>query len=208
MAVSKRKRPAPKRNYSTFEQILEKGARQGYIPAKTQTGRDWFRDIAKSTTISANKLMSDEKSAMTSNIVYGKMYAFFYDPKHKKTLPYYDRFPLIFPIGDADKGFLGINLHYLPYVLRAKLMDELYSLSTNKTYNEKTKLRLSYSILNGASKFKYFKPCIKHYLNGHVQSRFLEVGADKWDIALFLPVEKFAKKGTTAVWSDSRRMVG
>ena len=208
MAVSKRKKPAPKRNYSTFEKILEKGARQGYIPAKTQTGRDWFRDIAKSTTISANKLMSNEKSALTGNIIYGRMYAFFYDPKHKKTLPYYDRFPLIFPIGPADKGFLGINLHYLPYVLRAKLMDELYSLSTNKTYNEKTKLRLSYDILNGAAKFKYFKPCIKHYLKTHVQSRFLEVGADKWDIALFLPVEKFAKKGKQAVWSDSRRMVG
>jgi len=73
MAVSKRKRPTAKRNYSTFEQILEKGARQGYIPAKSKVGRDWFRGIAKSTTISANKLMSDEKSAMTSNIVYGKM---------------------------------------------------------------------------------------------------------------------------------------
>ena len=207
MAV-KRKRPAPKRNYSTFEKILEKGARQGYVPAKTKVGRDWFRDIAKTTTISANKLMGSEKSALTSSIEIGRMYAFFYDPKHKQTLPYYDRFPLIFPFADADKGFLGINLHYLPYVLRAKLMDELYSLSTNKSYNEKTKLRLSYKVLKGASRFKFFKPCVKHYLNAHVQSRFLEVSADKWDIALFLPVEKFAKKGKQAVWSDSRRMVG
>ena len=135
MAVSKRKRPSPKRNYSTFEKILEKGAKRGYIPAKTQVGRDWFRDIAKSTTTSASKLMASEKSELASSITIGRMYAFFYDPKHKKTLPYYDRFPLIFPIGPADKGFLGINLHYLPYVLRAKLMDELYSLSTNKTYN-------------------------------------------------------------------------
>ena len=71
-------------------------------------------------------------------------------------------------------------------------MDSLYTLSTNKTYNEKTKLRLSYDVLNGAAKFKYFKPCIKHYLNAHVQSRFLDISADKWDIALFLPVEKFA----------------
>ena len=208
MAVSKRKRPAPKRNYSTFEKILEKGARAGYVPAKTQARRDWFRDIAKSTTISANKLIASEKSALTTGIDIGRMYAFFYDPKHKKTLPYYDKFPLIFPIEPASGGFLGINLHYLPYVLRAKLMDELYSLTTNKSYNEKTKLRLSYKILKGASKFKWFKPCLKHYLNAHVQSRFLDISVDKWDIALFLPVEKFAKKGKQAVWSDSRRMVG
>ena len=206
MAVSKRKRPTAKRNYSTFEKILEKGARQGYVPAKSKVGRDWFRDIAKSTTISANKLMSNEKSSLASGMEIGRMCAFFYDPKHKKTLPYYDRFPLIFPIGPASGGFLGINLHYLPYVLRAKLMDELYSLSTNKTYNHKTKLRLSYAVLNGASKFKLFKPCVKHYLNSHVQSRFLDISADKWDIALFLPVEKFAKKGKQAVWSDSRRI--
>ena len=56
MAV-KRKRPTAKRNYSTFEKILEKGAKQGYVPAKSKVGRDWFRDIAKSTRISANKLM-------------------------------------------------------------------------------------------------------------------------------------------------------
>ena len=71
MAVSKRKRPAPKRNYSTFEKILEKGARAGYVPAKTQASRDWFRDIAKSTTISANKLIASEKSALTTGIDIG-----------------------------------------------------------------------------------------------------------------------------------------
>jgi hypothetical protein len=66
----------------------------------------------------------DEKSI-------GKMYTFFYDPKHKETLPYYDLFPLIFVVGPAAGGFLGINLHYLPPVLRAKLMDSLYQILNN-----------------------------------------------------------------------------
>ena len=30
----------------------------------------------------------------TRRYIEGRMYNFFYDPKHERTLPYYDRFPL------------------------------------------------------------------------------------------------------------------
>ena len=43
----------------------------------------------------------------------GRMYMFYYDPKHKKTLKTYDRFPLIFPIKKESDGFIGMNFHYL-----------------------------------------------------------------------------------------------
>ena len=42
----------------------------------------------------------------------GLLNMFFYDPKMKKKLPYYDRFPLILPIETYSNGFLGINFHY------------------------------------------------------------------------------------------------
>ena len=32
---------------------------------------------------------------------------FVYSPKHRNTLPYYDTFPLVLPIGGAAGGFLG-----------------------------------------------------------------------------------------------------
>jgi hypothetical protein len=47
------------------------------------------------------------------------------------------------------------------------------------------------------------KPCIKRYLFSHVQSRFLEITADEWDIAVMLPVESFAKAKKNKVWSES-----
>ena len=91
--------------------------------------------------------------------------------------------------------------------LRAKLMDELYTLSRDNRYDENTRLRISYNILNGAAKYKYFKPCVKHYLTPHVKSRFLEVYAAEWDIALFLPTERFVGANKRAVHADSRKMI-
>ena len=48
---------------------------------------------------------------------------FIYSPKFAKTLPYYDTFPLVMPLELAEGGFYGLNFHYLPYALRARLLD-------------------------------------------------------------------------------------
>lgn len=137
----------------------------------------------------------------------GKMFMFFYDPKWKDELPYYDAFPLIFVIESYTDGFLGINLHYLPPVLRAKLMDSLYSISSDNKYNTNTKLNISYNILKSAARFKYFRPCVKKYLFAHVRSRYLNVEPAYWDAALMLPAENFKKATTERIYRESRNMI-
>jgi len=192
----------------TFDQLLARGTSAGKVPARTQDARNWYRNAAKKTSVSDSQLMRSDRDKLKQNAAIGKMYAFFYDPKHKKTLPYYDRFPLIFKVKNVPDGFLGINLHYLPPSLRAKLMDALYDLIINERYDENTKLRLSYDILNSAAKYRWFKPTLKMYLNKHVRSRFLLIDAVEWDIALFLPTERFEKASKATVWKDSRKIIG
>ena len=190
-----------------FDDLLAKGVRAGEVPARTDSARAWYRDRARTTRIQPQTLIKSDRERLTSRVMIGRMYHFFYEPKHKKTLPYYDRFPLIFPFKRVRGGFLGINLHYLPLRLRAKLMDELYGLTRDNRYDEDTRLKISYNVLNGAAKYKYFKPCVKHYLTPHVKSRFLEVYAAEWDIALFLPTERFVGSNKRAVHADSRKMI-
>jgi len=137
----------------------------------------------------------------------GFMYLFQYDPKYKEDLPYYDRFPLIFPFEDQGDSFLAMNLHYLPHVYRARLLDYLYDLLNNEKYNETTRIRASYKLLNAASRYKYFKPCVKRYLHSHVRSRFLQIPANEWDIAMFLPLERFAKKSKNYVYKESKDII-
>ena len=55
----------------------------------------------------------------------GRLNMFFYDPKTKARLPYYDVFPLVLPLESIKGGFMGLNFHYLPYILRFRLLDRL-----------------------------------------------------------------------------------
>jgi hypothetical protein len=192
-----------------FDEILSKGIRAGKVPAREQQSRTWYRDTAnKFRTVNERNLMKGDTDRLRSQPKIGHMYMFYYDAKHKETLPYFDRFPMIFPYKKVKGGFMGINLHYLPHILRAKLMDSLYDISSNDLYDETTKLRMSYNILSSASKYKWFKPCIKHYLTTQVRSRFLYVYPAEWDIALFLPLERFSGASKSKVWSDSKKLIG
>lgn len=170
--------------------------------------KEWFRGQAQQVgSVQINRLENNMKDRLTTRFTYGRMYMYWYDAKTKDTLPYWDKFPLIFPIDPADGGFYGINFHYLPYMARARLMDALYSTLNNKNMDESTRIKANYSILKGAAKYKLFRPCIKHYLTSHVQSRFLNVPADQWDIALFLPLERFQKATKARVFADSMAKV-
>lgn len=191
-----------------FDRVLEQGVKAGQVPAKTIQARTWFREQARVVRTTPNVLINEGKSRLKNTVRLGEMYAFFYNAKLKETLNYFDRFPLVFPFKRTNNGFYGINMHYLDYKFRAKLMDSLYDYATNEKFDETTRLRLNYSLLESAARFKYFRPCVKQYLNSHVQSRFLKVEAKEWDIALFLPVERFVKVNTpyrkSLVWKDSR----
>lgn len=189
-----------------FDEILTKGVRAGQIPARESKARDWYRDTAKSyTRINENRLLRGDADRLTARPLIGQMYLYSYEAKHAKTLPYYDRFPLVFPFKKVKGGFYGINLHYLPLQYRAKLMDALYEVASNTRYDESTRLNISYKILNSASRFEYFKPCVKRYLTSQLRSRFLYIYPSEWDIALFLPLERFQGASKATVFADSRR---
>jgi hypothetical protein len=181
---------------------------QGELPARTQKSMIWFRDQAqKFRNINTQKLISLSKDNFKSQVVIGRMYLFAYDPKHKATLPYYDRFPLIFPFDRDSNGFTGINLHYLPVQLRARLMDALYELVSDDNYDSNTRLRLNYNILHSLSRIKYFKPCVKRYLNNQVDSRFILIEPSEWQSALFLPLQQFRKAKVSEVYAHSRKII-
>ena len=188
-----------------FQNVIQKAG-----AGKTQNSleaRNWLRQKAAEVRTVSPKATIQQGPFLTNRIITGNMYLFAYDPKTKEDLPYYDRFPLVFPFRRVPDGFYGINLHYLPPLLRAKLMDALYDTVNNDNMDEKTRLRINYRILQSAAKFRYFEPCVKHYLNNHVKTRFLKVDPTQWDVALFLPLERFAKANKLKVYADSKKKI-
>ena len=164
---------------------------------------EWFRDkIAELGKPTAMNLMRDGKKA--TRPFFGNLNMFFYDPKFKKTLPYYDRFPLVLPIERYSDGFLGINLHYLPIPLRIRLLDELMDYSTDTNFDSKTKINTNYQQLKNVN---LSKPTLKRYLAGKVKSAFRRIDGDEFTVATLLPVQRFSKESASKVWSDSRSMI-
>lgn len=172
--------------------------------ARTNKARAWLRSKVKDLAPNRHAMMRDMQRLKEGAII-GRMYFYFYDPKTKDKLPYYDRFPLVLPIEQYNDGFLGLNLHYIHPKQRIILLDKLSEFANNSKYDKTTKLKLSYSLLASASKVFEHQPCIKRYLYSHVQSRFLEISADEWDIAAMLPVESFVGASTSKVYHDSRK---
>jgi hypothetical protein len=168
-------------------------------PKSTQ----WYKDkIKEFGEPGAQDLIRDGKR--NNKPFYGRMNMFFYDPKHKKTLPYYDTFPLVLPLEMYSDGFLGINFHYLPIPLRIKLLDKLVDYSNNTNFDESTKLVVDYSKLKS---LRIIKPTLHRYLAGQTKSQFRRIDADEFMIAALLPVQRFKKSSASEVWKDSRSMI-
>jgi len=184
-----------------IDRIKESLAKSGYEP-RSREARSWLKSKVPTLRPTKGDLMRDRERLRNKSII-GRMYFYYYDPKTKDSLPYYDRFPLVIPIERYPDGFLGLNLHYLHPKRRIILLDKLSTILNNHDYDETTRLRISYDFLKRASKIYEATPCIKRYLSSHVQSRFLEITADEWDIAVMLPVESFAKASASKVWSES-----
>ena len=187
---------------------LQAQAFKSGVEKNTEKSLQWFkRELQNMKTINRQELLKDDNLKPRSRALPGRMFMYFYDPKHKKTLPYYDRFPLIFMVEKAKGGFYGLNLHYLPHKQRAIFFDRITEYTTNKKYDITTRLRLKYSLIKKASKLSAYQPCFKHYLSEHVRSRMIEVPASEWETVLFLPSENFKKKNKNQVWNDSRKMI-
>lgn len=180
-----------------------------------QNSAKWFqskiRELAGTPRISSMQMLANSQINQVTRIEPGRMYMFVYSPKHAKTLPFYDTFPIILPVEMYHNGFLGLNLHYLDYQTRMVLLYKLMQIAGVRR-GAKGKgaidyMRLSYQMLKSAINIPEIQPCIKRYLSGYVRSRFIHVLSDDWHSAIMLPSEQFKKASPEDVWKDSREKI-
>ena len=164
------------------------------ISAQIKTGTEpfqWYRNRIKELgTPNTAELLRSGKLNKQPTPKHLNM--FIYSPKGAKKLPYYDTFPLIMYLKPAEKGFYGLNFHYLPYALRARLLDAA------------GQDKLSVSAVEGS---RLTKPTIKRYLYGYLRSMCLKIEPEDNLTAIMLPVQRFKKASDTKVWGDSRKMI-
>ena len=164
------------------------------ISNQIKTGNEpfkWYRNRIKELgTPSVPELLRTGKLSKTP--VGKSLNMFVYSPKGRNKLPYYDTFPLVLPLKSMEGGFLGLNFHYLPYALRARLLDAAGGDNLSVSAVENNRLT---------------KPCIKRYLFGYTRSMFRKIDEEDNLTAIMLPVQRFKKASTSEVWADARKMI-
>ena len=185
--------------------MLDVFEKHKYDPSIVTKSRTWFRqeaNLLRKEGIKPTRVYQNS-GTMVGTVKPGNLYMFFYDPKTKDTLPYYDAFPLVFPFQKTENGFIGLNMHYLSYRLRVVLLDNLLKFKNTKGLDETTKLRYSWQMIKSISKHKLAEHCVKSYLTDHLVTQMKMITPTNWTTAMMLPVESFKKASATTVWKKN-----
>jgi hypothetical protein len=182
------------------------------IKPNTPAAREYFEARTKTMKKTNPQDLIDrvkQRKYPTSGGGIGDMFIFQYDPKYKdkpNILPYYDRYPVIIMFDTGLTGFLGLNFHYLPYADRAIFLERLRLFSDGTEIDDQYKLTdIDYSnIKHATGTTKYWRPCIKRYLNNNVSGRLIKVHPAEWDLILMLPIERFVRARRPRVFKESQ----
>ena len=170
----------------------------------TDRSATWYRSqvnrIASGKT--AGQLFREGKLQARPSV--GRLNLFGYNPKLRAKLPYYDIFPLVLPLEPIKGGFMGMNFHYLPPLLRFRLLERMQARASDRRFDSKTKFEVNY---DDVKNIKIVKPTIKKYLYAYCQTGFLRINADDAAVAIYLPVQRFKKAPEATVYADSRKFL-
>ena len=170
----------------------------------TDRSATWYRSqvnrIASGKT--AGQLFREGKLQGRPRV--GRLNLFGYNPKLRAKLPYYDIFPLVLPLEPIKGGFMGMNFHYLPPLLRFRLLERMQARASDRRFDTNTKFEVNY---DDVKSIKIVKPTIKNYLYAYCQTGFLRINADDAAVAIYLPVQRFKKAPEATVYADSRKFL-
>jgi len=170
----------------------------------TNRSGTWYRQQVNKIASNATAGQLFRQGKLTGRPSVGRLNLFGYNPKLRKTLPYYDVFPLVLPLEPISGGFLGMNFHYLPPLLRFRLLERMQAFADDTNFDSRTKFNVNY---DDVKRISIVRPTIKKYLYSFVQTGFLRINADEAAIAIYLPVQRFKKASDAVVYSDSRRFI-
>lgn len=185
---------------SKFKDYLNNLVRSRKIKKAKKEATKWLRKQINKFKLGFNNLAATnndkkqldellELSVVKSahDLKLGDLVMFYYMPKHKDTLPYYDVFPCSQIISVNNNSILGINYHYLHPTQRAGLLDIVSS------YGDKVNWR-------AVAKAPNIEPTVHKYLYSHIKSKMLKIDEESYEYAVMMPMEQFRKKNKKQVW--------
>lgn len=190
-------------------------------PDKEKKLRQSFRDQVEAVSSVSKAARSNSKSIKwfkstiqdaiesktTTKPTVGKIYTFVYDAKHKKTLPYWDRFPLSVCFSVEPELWRSINLHYIPKKARMEFLENLlveYANRQSGNITKSMKLNIDWGKLKSFNR-RIAEHAVTSYRYDHIKSPIREIDPREWAKITALPTQQFMSNGkkysARKVWS-------
>ena len=195
----------------SFLSRVSDAVRSGTVGKEVKRSAKWFQDKIKGlkgelrnrfSSTNAAKFYREAEIKVQPALLkrrpsLGDLFCYYYNPKYRATLPYYDMFPMIMLIKAEKETFLGINFHYLRPKWRAILLDRVTA-----------KIGGGLPKWSKLSTIRQIAPTVKRYRYDHIMKKIIPIEENEQEIAIFLPTERFRKSGKAKVWSESERKFG
>jgi hypothetical protein len=198
---------------TTFQKLIEKvKADQPKLKERTIQSLDWYNRKIQTEFGSRTSTPFAVYNTRTKKLPAfpGQIITFKYIPQQNLTLPIYDEYPLILTLDIDSRSILGLNFHYLKPLHRVLFMSELYKY-IGKRFEEPV-IRVDYEMLMKKTPLMYYKPCIRRYLFKNVSQQISTIPQEEWELALFLPTEKFTSRvgnstSKNKIWEHSTEII-
>jgi hypothetical protein len=188
-----------------FQDLVKLSQDNGTFGTRTVQALTWFKTRVRQVfgIKDTDPEVFFDKRNYPNVPIPGNIVTFRYSPAGKSTLPYYDMFPLVLIVKLIPGGFIGINFHHLHPSDRAEFMSRLQKYQ--RTYSDGTiRINIKYDTLKLSNRLIYHKVCLRRYHKANIKTMFYTLTPNEWDIALFLPTERFVKTRKQKIWEQSQ----
>lgn len=170
-----------------------------YIPPKK-------KPIGKEMSISdsnksAKELMRQKKYLVRNDWTPGNTIFLGYDAKDKTQT--YDKTPLVMILKRNKRHTLGLNFHWLPYVMRQSLIINILKMNMDNI-NKGKPIEFSYEDLKPFLKRYGYAPCIRLYINSRLTKQGSVIPPSKLPAAARMRTETFSQGKYTSqqIWKQ------
>jgi len=111
-------------------------------------------------------------------VLPGSMIQFKYDAKHKDTLTFWDAMPVVIVLRKTASRMLGLNLHFVPFMLRKLLAEYVVKRNLSNIKNNKP-MYIDYKMIKSFLIAIKATICIRMYLTSRVGSQITMVKSHK-----------------------------
>ena len=186
---------------------LRKVKTASQVKKRTREAAEWFTNkVTKTDPKRINLAVVLKGRRAAQKLAIGQMYAFRYQSKlfNENKLDFYDRAPLIIFIGDDEHGnMLGLNLHYIPPVARAKILSALTKTIKAKKLRHDTRMNIDYGAVKSISTYKPLRYAIKAYIPNRIESKLVRIQPNEWHHSIFLPFDNWVATTARKVWRNN-----